>query len=71
MTDVITENGENDKNKSRLKSSKSQQNNGKLFSLKKWNVVAMWRWDVECDTCAICRVPVQGKAIRPDWDTVS
>ena len=26
---------------------------GKLFSLKKWNAVAMWSWDVECDTCAI------------------
>ena len=26
---------------------------GKLFTLKKWNVVAMWSWDVECDTCAI------------------
>ena len=25
----------------------------KLFTLKKWNVVAMWSWDVECDTCAI------------------
>ena len=31
---------------------------GKLFSLKKWNAVAMWSWDVECDTCAICRVQV-------------
>lgn len=31
---------------------------GKLFSLKRWNAVAMWSWDVECDTCAICRVQV-------------
>ena len=31
---------------------------GKLFNLKKWNAVAMWSWDVECDTCAICRVQV-------------
>ena len=30
----------------------------KLFTLKKWNAVAMWSWDVECDTCAICRVQV-------------
>ncbi|XP_033178547.1 uncharacterized protein LOC100744458 isoform X1 [Bombus impatiens] len=30
----------------------------KLFILKKWNAVAMWSWDVECDTCAICRVQV-------------
>ena len=31
-----------------------------IFSLKKWNAVAMWSWDVECDTCAICRVQVMG-----------
>ncbi|XP_048588298.1 RING-box protein 2 isoform X2 [Nematostella vectensis] len=30
----------------------------KMFSLKKWNAIAMWSWDVECDTCAICRVQV-------------
>lgn len=34
----------------------------KMFSLKKWNAVAMWSWDVECDTCAICRVQVMGKS---------
>ncbi|KAK2081930.1 hypothetical protein P7K49_040067 [Saguinus oedipus] len=34
-----------------------------MFSLKKWNTVAMWSWDVECDTnsaeafkCSICDV---------------
>lgn len=32
---------------------------GKLFTLKKWNAVAMWSWDVECETCAICRVQVR------------
>ncbi len=32
--------------------------NEKMFTLKKWNAVAMWSWDVECDTCAICRVQV-------------
>lgn len=32
----------------------------KMFALKKWNAVAMWSWDVECDTCAICRVQVMG-----------
>ena len=34
----------------------------KMFTLKKWNAVAMWSWDVECDTCAICRVQVMGTA---------
>ena len=33
----------------------------KMFTLKKWNLVAMWSWDVECDTCAICRVQVMGE----------
>ena len=39
-------------------SSNPQATEGKLFNLKKWNAVAMWSWDVECDTCAICRVQV-------------
>lgn len=33
----------------------------KMFTLKKWNAVAMWSWDVECDTCAICRVQVRSR----------
>nr|XP_020734945.1 RING-box protein 2 isoform X2 [Odocoileus virginianus texanus] len=37
-------------------SSGSKSGGDKMFSLKKWNAVAMWSWDVECDTCAICRV---------------
>ena len=36
----------------------NKQNEDRLFTLKKWNAVAMWSWDVECDTCAICRVQV-------------
>ncbi|KAJ7409863.1 RING-box protein 2 [Willisornis vidua] len=36
----------------------------KMFSLKKWNAVAMWSWDVECDTCAICRVQVMDACLR-------
>uniref|UniRef100_A0A2M4AYG0 Putative scf ubiquitin ligase rbx1 component n=1 Tax=Anopheles triannulatus TaxID=58253 RepID=A0A2M4AYG0_9DIPT len=36
----------------------------KMFTLKKWNAVAMWSWDVECDTCAICRVQVMGKLFQ-------
>ncbi|XP_022649579.1 RING-box protein 1b-like [Varroa destructor] len=30
----------------------------KMFVLKRWNAVAMWSWDVECDVCAICRIQV-------------
>lgn len=34
------------------------------FVLKKWNALAMWTWDVECDICAICRVQLMGKLIK-------
>ena len=44
-------------------SSGSKSGGDKMFSLKKWNAVAMWSWDVECDTCAICRVQVMGKLV--------
>lgn len=42
----------------------SKASGDKMFSLKKWNAVAMWSWDVECDTCAICRVQVMGESVR-------
>ena len=46
---------------SSAKSAKGKSSSGPLFTLKKWNAVAMWQWDVECDTCAICRVQVMGR----------
>ncbi|MFS7922337.1 putative Zinc finger, RING/FYVE/PHD-type, anaphase-promoting complex subunit 11 [Helianthus anomalus] len=27
----------------------------KRFQIKKWNVVALWAWDIVVDNCAICR----------------
>lgn len=45
----------------KAKKASSKAPSGPLFTLKKWNAVAMWSWDVECDTCAICRVQVMGK----------
>ncbi len=27
----------------------------KRFEIKKWNAVALWSWDIQVDTCAICR----------------
>ena len=45
---------------------KSKLASGSLFTLKKWNAVAMWQWDVECDTCAICRVQVMGMWLISD-----
>ena len=38
---------------------KADKGGERMFTLKKWNAVAMWSWDVECDTCAICRVQVR------------
>ena len=42
----------------------------KMFTLKKWNLVAMWSWDVECDTCAICRVQVMGNFLCFQLDAI-
>lgn len=39
----------------------------RMFTLKKWNAVAMWSWDVECDTCAICRVQVGFLQFKAFW----
>ena len=50
-----------DNDESQMDIDRSTGRNGeKMFTLKKWNAVAMWSWDVECDTCAICRVQVMG-----------
>jgi len=50
-----------DNDESQMDIDRSTGSNGeKMFTLKKLNVVAMWSWDVECDTCAICRVHVMG-----------
>lgn len=27
----------------------------KRFEIKKWSAVAFWSWDIEVETCAICR----------------
>ncbi|XP_065799006.1 RING-box protein 2 isoform X2 [Muntiacus reevesi] len=45
-------------------SSGSKSGGDKMFSLKKWNAVAMWSWDVECDTCAICRVQMPALDVK-------
>lgn len=34
---------------------KNVANKDTVFTLKRWNLVAVWSWDVECDVCAICR----------------
>uniref|UniRef100_A0A1I8GD12 RING-box protein 2 n=2 Tax=Macrostomum lignano TaxID=282301 RepID=A0A1I8GD12_9PLAT len=42
----------------------SSSSAAKPFVLKKWNLVAMWSWDVQCDTCAICRIQVMDACSR-------
>ena len=58
-TDPIVQMDDNDESQMDIDRS-SGRNGEKMFSLKKWNAVAMWSWDVECDICAICRVQVMG-----------
>ena len=41
----------------------TSRNSERMFTVKKWNAVAMWSWDVDCDTCAICRVQVMGRLV--------
>ena len=53
--------GEEQPKKEKGGKTKGKGQSGPPFTLKKWNAVAMWQWDVECDTCAICRVQVMGK----------
>ncbi|XP_033103407.1 RING-box protein 2-like [Anneissia japonica] len=56
----------NRKNKE-MAAADQQQKHDRMFTLKKWNIVAMWSWDVECDTCAICRVQVMGEELKMHW----
>ncbi|XP_023336445.1 RING-box protein 2 [Eurytemora carolleeae] len=46
-----------------------EEGGGRMFTMKKWNAVAMWSWDVECDTCAICRVQVMDACLRCQSET--
>lgn len=41
-------------------SSNSKVEKTKPFTLKKWNAIATWSWDVEWDSCAICRIHLMG-----------
>ena len=35
-----------------------------IFQIKKWNAVALWSWDIQIDTCAICKNLVQDPCIE-------
>ena len=34
------------------------------FTIKKWNAVAFWSWDIYTDTYAICRNTLNGPSIE-------
>ncbi|XP_034100219.2 RING-box protein 1-like [Drosophila albomicans] len=40
----------------------------KYFTVKKWNAVAMWAWDITVDTCAICRNSIMDLCIECQAD---
>ena len=43
-------------------------NKDNCFTLKKWNLVAMWSWDVECEVCAICRTALMDSCLKCQTD---
>ncbi|CAI4226322.1 unnamed protein product [Auanema sp. JU1783] len=52
-------------------SSGQSSSEGKTFVLKKWNALAIWSWDVECDTCAICRVHLMEECLKCQAESAS
>ncbi|XP_023176910.1 RING-box protein 1-like [Drosophila hydei] len=44
------------------------QKTKKRFTVKKWNAVAMWAWDIAVDTCAICRNSIMDLCIECQAD---
>nr|CAD2205322.1 unnamed protein product [Meloidogyne enterolobii] len=53
-----------EESKTSSSSNKTNQQPKKPFTLKRWNLIATWAWDVECDTCAICRVHLMEACLR-------
>uniref|UniRef100_A0A0N5BBS1 RING-type domain-containing protein n=1 Tax=Strongyloides papillosus TaxID=174720 RepID=A0A0N5BBS1_STREA len=41
------------------------------FKIKKFTPVACWSWDVECDTCAICRTKLMESCLRCQTGKIS
>ena len=40
------------------------ERDAEIFKLKTWNHVSLWKWDVDCDICAICRVVVTEPCLK-------
>lgn len=58
IIDTYMNNKENEQQHQQLITNSNNSDNH--FSLKRWNLVAMWSWDVECEVCAICRTQLMG-----------
>lgn len=55
MSAEVSEHKLDTTNTSTVVASNPASNKDTVFTLKRWNLVAVWSWDVECDVCAICR----------------
>ena len=51
--------------------SSSASTSGPRFEVKKWNAVAMWAWDIQVDTCAICRNHIMDPCIECQANTAA
>jgi hypothetical protein len=60
VIDSYINNKENEHQQQQQQLIANNNNNDNYFSLKRWNLVAMWSWDVECEVCAICRTQIMG-----------
>ena len=50
--------------------SSSASTSGPRFEVK-WNAVAMWAWDIQVDTCAICRNHIMDPCIECQANTAA
>ena len=44
--------------------SNSSETTKQRFTVKKWSAVALWAWDVQVDTCAICKNHIMDQCIE-------
>ncbi len=66
---LLTANNNSTSNSSSSTNGKNSSNKtDTMFTLKRWNLVAMWSWDVECEVCAICRTPLMDSCLKCQTD---
>ena len=52
------------KSKTKQTSKSSETPPTQRFTVKKWSAVALWAWDVQVDTCAICKNHIMDQCIE-------